>query len=524
MDQGFGLNLRGSFEGLQDCDGLWAQMTAAVDCADGVDPAALAERINRSANPVLVNLPLSTLIFGTVASAALDGAPSKPAAVRLSELLVRIKAAILSTALRSESDAATREAFLKDAARVLSVGALARTAMAATAAWDRPLSPPMRALIRKLARAATSPTDNGSAAEEVLRATIATRVDAGSVNGVGGFTRNMSNVRLAPKPQRRVSGRVTPEADRIVYMALEAGVTGDVVWTAVGEVLEQGRARELIDALKVAPDEAASAMVRHIANPTTLMTLLTEDPIDTDAVDLLLRPMGIAAAKPMLEVLAESRSRATRRAVLERLARLGPEISPLVETRLRDSRWFVVRNMLGLLREAGCTDSVRFAQRFMQHKDARVRREALTLLLQSPTLAEDALIAGLRDGEKIVLRAALQAARTRLPEAGVPILAQRVAEDITFPPEFRVVALHILGRAQSALALDALLRFAQNGRSVLGRPRLAAKSPEMIAALGGLARSWRHDRRARSLLDVAAKSRDPQIAGALHANREGVAA
>lgn len=515
MDPGFGLNLRGPLDAVQDCDRLWQMLADAVECGGRtVDAAALAERVNRYEHPALVTLPLSRLVFGTVAAAALGDAPAH-AAGRLSALITRLEPAMLTDVLRTEGAGGARAGFLKDAARVLDVDALARTALAATAAWNRPVSPAMRELVGKLVRVALTVSEEGGAAEQVLRHTVANRLDTGPADGVRSFVSSASG---GARPQRRVAGRVTPEADRIVYVALEAGASGQVVWTAVAEMVEQGRVRELIEALKQAPDGAAAgAVIRAIANTTTLMTILSEDPVDVPALDLLLQPMGSAAAKPMLEVLAESRSRSTRRVVLERLATFGTEIAPLVEARLRDSRWFVVRNMLNLLREAGSVDSARGAQRFLQHQDARVRREALQLLLLNPSFADDALVIGLRDADRSVLRVALHAARSRMPEAGVPVLAQRVVEDIEFPPEFRGMALHILARARSALALDALLHFAQDGRSLLGRPRLAGKSPEMIAALGGLARSWQHDRRAKALLDVAARSRDPQIASAVRA-------
>jgi hypothetical protein len=461
-------------------------------------------------------LPVARATYGIVAEAAQDPASGAQAAIKLSELILLVKPSALTHALRAENDPGTRQAFLGDAARVLTVPALAKIAFAAAVAYERPLSPPLRELLKKLTDAAAAPAPDGAAAEGVLRETIGTRIQV-VAPGALGLTREAG----AARPLKRVPGRVTPEADRLVHMALESGATGELLWIAVNEMVEQSRIRELLEMLKRAPDGAtAQAVMRRVATPSALSLVLAEDPVDLELLDMLLRTMGIAAAKPLLEVLAESRSRATRRAVLERLAALGPDIAPLVETRLRDTRWFVVRNMLGLLREAGCPQSMHGVGRFLTHVDARVRREAVQLLLSNPQAADDALMAGLKDADKAVLRAALQAARARLPEAAVPVLAQRVVEDVGFPPEFRVMALHILGRSASSLALDALLAFAQGGKSILGRPKLASKSPEMLAALSGLARGWSHDRRAKGLIDAAARCRDAQITAAVRASGE----
>ena len=49
-----------------------------------------------------------------------------------------------------------------------------------------------------------------------------------------------------------------------------------------------------------------------------------------------------------------------------------------------------------------------------------------------------------------------------------------------------------------------------------GKPRLAPASPELRAAIAGLARTWKHDRRARPLLDAAARSRDADLVKAVN--------
>jgi hypothetical protein len=199
--------------------------------------------------------------------------------------------------------------------------------------------------------------------------------------------------------------------------------------------------------------------------------------------------------------------------LLERLARFGPQIQPLVEGRLRDGRWFVQRNMISLLRAASCQPDPALASRFLQNSDERIRREAVLWCLQSAETRERAIIEGLKDGSADVLKPALQAARSGLPQSAVPVLAKRILES-DFPPAFRVLAVSLLGRSGNTLALEALLHFATSGRTLLGRPRLAAKSPEMLAAVTALARTWRADRRAGGILEQALRSRDAQVVAA----------
>jgi hypothetical protein len=183
---------------------------------------------------------------------------------------------------------------------------------------------------------------------------------------------------------------------------------------------------------------------------------------------------------------------------------------------LEDERWYVVRNMIALLREAGCSVDDVPVERFRAHNDARVRRETLQLQLENPSTRDAALVEALADNDKHVLRTALQAARSDLPESAVSILARRVM-DSAFPPEFRVISLFLLGRSGSIHALDTLLAFVAGGKTLFGKPKLAPKSPEMLAALGGLARSWPNEKRASALLELARESKDDQIINALKA-------
>jgi len=116
-----------------------------------------------------------------------------------------------------------------------------------------------------------------------------------------------------------------------------------------------------------------------------------------------------------------------------------------------------------------------------------------------------------------MIRAGMKAAaRDGLPDVAVPVLAKRIL-DQDFPPEFRVPSIQLLGRSKSVLALDALLKFVVGGSTLLGKPKLAAKSPEMLAAVKGLARTWPAERRAKVLLELAAASKDSQIIAAAEA-------
>ncbi len=89
----------------------------------------------------------------------------------------------------------------------------------------------------------------------------------------------------------------------------------------------------------------------QVATPDRIRNVLSEEPIDIGVLDNLLSKVGFAAADALLDGLAEADSSQTRRLLLDRLIRLGPEVGPLVVQRLEDERWYVLRNSLWILSE-----------------------------------------------------------------------------------------------------------------------------------------------------------------------------
>ena len=85
--------------------------------------------------------------------------------------------------------------------------------------------------------------------------------------------------------------------------------------------------------------------------------------------------------------------------------------------------------------------------------------------------------------------------------------------------ELRVLAIKVLGRVRSVAALTSLLEIVDGGTNWLGRPRLAARSLELLAALMALAVGWRNDGRAAALLALATASNDPDIRNAASPKR-----
>ena len=109
-------------------------------------------------------------------------------------------------------------------------------------------------------------------------------------------------------------------------------------------------------------------------------SLLEAKPEENTAIQHLFEVLGSEALRGLLATLAEEQNRSRRRRLLDFLTSLGPIIVPEVRRFLNDSRWYVVRNMIVLLRGVGDHTCLSDVRRHAQHADLRVRMEAIRTL------------------------------------------------------------------------------------------------------------------------------------------------
>jgi hypothetical protein len=247
----------------------------------------------------------------------------------------------------------------------------------------------------------------------------------------------------------RPSGLARPEPIRVVYMSLELGLASEALLDATTELIRDGQLPVLLDALDKTPHAgggAAPMIWRCLLHPETVRQIFEERPIDFRSFDRLLPRFNQQALEAVFDVVAQSPSRAVRRALLDRLQRLGPDVARLAIRRLQDTRWYVVRNMLALIAELNDVPSGFSATPFLGHADPRVRHEALRILLRRPGERDRALRHVLEsERDPGVLWLALATLRRDCPAwARGPLLAIARSPDLTAP--VRAVVNRLLTR------------------------------------------------------------------------------
>jgi hypothetical protein len=303
------------------------------------------------------------------------------------------------------------------------------------------------------------------------------------------------------------------EPERLVEICIEIRSVTPTLWDATSAMIGGGEIVKLLDMLDaVPPDNPLPGVIRaRIATPEHFAKLLEAASVDTKRLEDFARRVGNLATPVLLDSLAAAPSRATRRKLLDALAKLGDGIGPEVVARLRLSTpWYTQRNLLLLLGALSKWPSDFSPLPFANHQDVRVRREALRLMLKRPATRMGAIATAIGDVDLQIVRLGLDAMQKDCPPAAVRQLVQKLWAR-TLPTEFVVLGVRALTGANSVDVLLCLLNLATVKTRWLRRERLAPKSDVMLAALAVLAKRWSTDARAAKLVARAGRSGDSEI-------------
>ena len=168
-------------------------------------------------------------------------------------------------------------------------------------------------------------------------------------------------------------------------------------------------------------------------------------------VPTLFEHLAPTSVRHLLDVLAETEDRRLRLLLIELLAKLGPVVARDAAALLSDSRWYVVRNMLLILRRVGDSKSVPAVRKCVEHPDLRVRLEAIHNLF-----AFD------RDSSRELLRQALHHSDPREAEAAIGLAGKYGIAEAVEPIVVLLSAWDLFGRRRS-LRLEAIRALAAIG-------------------------------------------------------------
>ena len=492
---------------------------AAEDGSDAplnADPLVVAQAIGRQTGEVAYD----RVVLGYLSKVAEEmsgrrGAGDKEDQLsqRLSSLIEALDPDTLRRLLETGADQAGRRRFVLSASQVLAADAVMEVLQAAATASHQTISHNLLRLLHKMAHhAEDGPVEIRAEAEGALRTNVARLIGDWELEdpNPGSYNTILEGmVRKVPQdPSLDTQGGCEPQI--ILKMALELDCVGPSVYEALDQLLGSRELRRIVTILETVPPTAATEAVwRFVATPERLEAELAGTSLDHDAVSILVKRLGTVAAQSLLDHLGRTTDRSTRAALLKQLLALGPEIGQMAVARLPDAPWFFQRNILVLIGRLGSWPAGFSPLSYAVHADPRIRREAVKLLLESSDHVAEGVSLGLRDSDDGILSLALTAALDFCPSDAIPLVEQ-IAQDGRRPSEVRVLTMRILARARTPGALQVLVGQIISRRRWFGR-RLAAKSPELLAAVTGLANYWKEDPLAMAVLTQAQHHSDPEI-------------
>ena len=440
---------------------------------------------------------------------------------RTSVLISALRPDTLKRLVEMGGNSKQRGSFVLDATHGMDVEAVLQIIRAAADANGRVISNGMVRLMSKLAAQAGKGTDAARPVADAALRDQVTQLLAGwelqdpNPEGYSRVLQHLASQRAeAGAPVLRDAASADwADALRTIQLALEVGTQGPAVERAVDRLVGHGRVSELLELLKLKPPAGAAvadAIVAQLVTPSNLAALVNREPMDEASLDGLLPFMSVEGFQALLDVLASSENRATRRKLIDRLARAALDTGPYIAARLEDGRWYVLRNMLLLMERSGHIPEGFSATRWTTHQDSRVRYEALRLQLTIARERDRAVRTALEDEDPRIMRLGLATLQQECPPSYAEAVTQ-MAGDPHADSEVRLLAINALSRLGDSAALDTLIRIVDGGRTFFGRQKLAPKTPVVLAALRAMSHAWADEPRAAAMLKRGAQSTDAEV-------------
>jgi hypothetical protein len=304
--------------------------------------------------------------------------------------------------------------------------------------------------------------------------------------------------------------------EQMLQIALEIHAIGPRVTAAADRLIAEGGIGKVVELIDQAPQEggAAEQLWNHLATPDLLRRVLTSQPMDFPLVERLAQRLGQGAAQPLLDALAAADDRSTRWNLIRILTALGGSVASAIAARLANAPWFVQRNLLVLLGRLGNWPQEFSPSLYTSHREARVRREAYRLMVETPSTRDTAIREGLGDSDPTIVAMMLRAAATSCPPGAIPMV-ERILRDPAWSLEVRLLAIRVAGACRTPSAAEHLMSLVRPARRWWWGSRLAPKSPVVLAALKALADGYASSPAVVPILTEAARHRDPEVRAAV---------
>lgn len=180
-----------------------------------------------------------------------------------------------------------------------------------------------------------------------------------------------------------------------------------------------------------------------------------------EAAETLVLSLRREITGPLFDALSEPSDSSTRKFYLHLLGALGHSVLPEAARRLSDERWYVVRNMIYLIRESGGKEYVNRIRHFAKDKNRKICVEAVRTLLHFKT--PDALsylkLYFRSDDPELRRYAVTLAGSYKVKEAVMPLIGLLEKKDLLeTDTSYKAAVVKALAQIGDARAVEAFIR------------------------------------------------------------------
>lgn len=488
------------------------------DDPGSVDPTAVAHAIEEHKRDAAYDQVVVGYLLQIAEELKVKGGKDAAALQkRISSMVGTLNPETLNRLLEMGGNVKQRKQFVLDASQGMAVDAVVELVRAAGETSGQNVSHSMMRMLRKLsAHAEEGPAPTRTQADGALRDQVTKLMEGWQLEDPNpeGYRRALERMATTAPLLHNSEHSYPIEPERLLEMGLEIETLGDQVWRSTDTMAARNDLAPLLNLVDNAPALwMRDTLWRHVATPQRLRLQLALDPLPVAVLQRMIGRMGAAAAEPILDSIDEAEDEKQQTALVDLLGRIGPAAGPIILARLAGMRWGQVRPLLALLGKHPEWNCGYSPSAWLTHPDAAVRREALRQELRDGATRDLAIVRALADADEGNVRLGLGAAMAGCPKDAAAVLRAR-ADDPTLSPDLRALGIRALSsyRAPDTPAWLAA-RVVRTGK-LIKRETLASKTPELLAALEGLAIHWRDDAAARPALALAAASGDPEIVSA----------
>lgn len=511
---------------IDDAEALWIRLVqiALPDLAvSGTEiehalPATVAEAIERHEGDTEYDQTVMIVLYQlSMAINTRGGRDASGTRLRVSALVQELGQRTLERLLHLGGDATRRRRFLQEVVGAVTTNAVLALAVAAATVSQQTISTAMRGMLSKLASQAEEGTgDQAAIADVALRQQVTELIERWTRGETDPSVYRAALDRLAARdPMVRPTDEATPvEPWRVLAIGLEIETLGSSMWPAIDEMITRGEIEGLMDLVDQAPAAwMRDALWAAIATPARLDALTRRHPFPHRSVERLITRMGIAAVPVLVDALEAATDPATIERYLGLLEQIGAPVARALVPHLTIVRWPTLRSLLVLLGRHPTWTSAYDPGAFSTHPDVGVRREAIRQLLRDARQQGATMAWALVDPNETIVRLTLAAAMGHCPREVASVLKVR-ADDETLRPEMRALAVRaVAGHTAPETPIWLANRVMRPAR-LLRRATLLPTTPELLAAVEGVAVHWGSHPAGREVLTLAATSNDPAVRAA----------